>query len=118
MEIGCFHFFNDITWISLSPTNDGKYTEFQDSFPHLALCVFNIHKSSFSYYYLGSLKQLMIITYDSCDLPFAIFLLPYMNKLKSAAILFAIFQMTKSMHSDLHSTIAGYRVNFKTSFYQ
>ena len=34
---------------------------------------------------------LMTITYHPCDFPFAIFLLPDMNELKSSAILFTIF---------------------------
>src|SRR6187401_3178502 len=82
------------------------------------LCVFSIFINRLFRIYIGSLKQLMIIAYYSCNFPFAVFLLPYMDELKSAAILFSIFKVTKSMYPDLHCTIARYRVNFKTSIYE
>ena len=54
MKISGFHFFHNITWISLASSDDGENAKLQDPLPHLALCIFNIHKLFFSGYYFGS----------------------------------------------------------------
>ncbi|MFL5789380.1 MAG: hypothetical protein ACJ748_15070, partial [Flavisolibacter sp.] len=32
-----------VTGVGLAPANNGENTEFQYPFPHLALCIFNVH---------------------------------------------------------------------------
>ena len=45
MQVGLFHFLNDITGVGFGPLDDGEYAKLQDAFPHLALGVLDVHTS-------------------------------------------------------------------------
>jgi len=47
VEVGSFHFLHDVRRISFAAADDGKDAELQNPFPHLALCVLDVHGISF-----------------------------------------------------------------------
>ena len=78
---------------------------------HAALGIFNDWPNA-----SDLLGFMMVDTYDSRDLPRAIFVLPYMNELRftdSAMVLFP--GVKESMNSNLNRTVPRQRVNFKCS---
>lgn len=60
----------------------------------------------------------MIISNNSCNFPMVVYLFPNMNKLKSSAILFTVFFMTKHMAAGFNCAIIFDGINFEWTFYQ